>query len=529
MRQITRYFLLLSILISSPTFGQRHDPVYVDNHGVMRWSETSEKVSLFGVNYTLPFAHAFRAHDYLGVDHKDAIDADVYHMARMGLDVYRCHIWDSEICDSIGNIISTRQLETLDYLLFALNKRNIKSILTPLKFGSNGYPERNTPTPGFSDIYGKDECLNNPETWPFQERYLVQFLDHINPNTGIKYKDDPDIIAIEINNEPGHKDAVFTRSYLKTMIRAIRSTGCRKPILYNMSHNYHVTGELLEADIQGGTFQWYPSGLVANHQQQGNFLPNINSYPILFSDQKKFKNKARVIYEFDPADVGRSYTYPVMARSFREAGFQVATQFAYDPIHMAYANTEYQTHFMNLAYAPQLGLSLMIASEVFHQVPMYEDPGEYPGNMKFGDFRVSYLEDLAELVSMKKFLYTRTTATFPPANDSLSKVAGTGSSPVVSYQGTGAYFLDKLDDGIWRLEVMPDAIWVQDPFEKASLKKRVSVILWNEWDMSVSLENLGGCRGKSQYHRSCKIQTQSAAVSKGSIACGFQISMGREY
>ena len=87
-----------------------------------------------------------------------------------------------------------------------------------------------------------------------------------------------------------------------------------------------------------------------------------------------------MVYEFDPADLGRSYTYPVMARSFRESGFQLATQFAYDPMFMAFANTEYQTHYMNLAYAPQKGLSLMIASEVFHQLPMFWDPGKYPEN-----------------------------------------------------------------------------------------------------------------------------------------------------
>ena len=439
MKLKTCYLVLSILLFSIQGKSQKHTPTYVDRSGVLRWTGTQKEVSLFGVNYTLPFAHAFRAHGYLGVDYKKAIDADVYHFARMGLDAYRCHIWDSEIPDSIGNIISTPQLDALDYLLFSLQKRGIKSVLTPLKFGSNGYPEHNTPTPGFSDIYGKDACLNNPHTWSFQERYLIQFLEHVNPYTGISYMDDPEIIAIEINNEPGHKNAELTKSYLETMIGAIKSTGCRKPIFYNMSHNFHVSDQLLKADLQGGTFQWYPSGLVANHEQKGNFLPNINSYPISFSDHKQFKAKARMVYEFDPADLGRSYTYPVMARSFRESGFQFATQFAYDPMYMAYANTEYQTHFMNLAYAPQKGLSLMIASEVFHQLPMYENSGKYPGNMQFGDFRVSYLEDLAELVSEKQFIYTNTTASAPPVNKELEQIAGYGNSPIVRYQGTGAY------------------------------------------------------------------------------------------
>jgi hypothetical protein len=46
-----------------------------------------------------------------------------------------------------------------------------------------------------------------------------------------------------------------------------------------------------------------------------------------------------------------------MARSFRRAGFQWATQFAYDPMATAYANTEYQTHYVNLAYTPSKAIA----------------------------------------------------------------------------------------------------------------------------------------------------------------------------
>ena len=34
--------------------------IYVDAGGVMRWSDTKKEASFFGVNYTLPFAHAYR-------------------------------------------------------------------------------------------------------------------------------------------------------------------------------------------------------------------------------------------------------------------------------------------------------------------------------------------------------------------------------------------------------------------------------------------------------------------------------------
>jgi hypothetical protein len=70
-------------------------------------------------------------------------------------------------------------------------------------------------------------------------------------------------------------------------------------------------------------------------------------------------------------------------------------------------------------------------------------------------------------------------------------VAGVGSSPVVAYQGLGAYFLDKLEDGVWRLEVMPDAVQIRDPFERASPKKEVTRIQWQLNAMQVMLPDLG--------------------------------------
>ncbi|MDZ7680511.1 MAG: hypothetical protein U5J63_02085 [Fodinibius sp.] len=74
---------------------------------------------------------------------------------------------------------------------------------------------------------------------------------------------------------------------------------------------------------------------------------------------------------------------------------------------------------------------------------------------------------------------------------SLKHVAGVGSSPVVSYEGTGAYFLDKVQDGIWRLEVMPDAVHVKDPFAVVALDKRLTWIDWQTHAMDISVPGLG--------------------------------------
>lgn len=484
--------LVLLLLFSLVVLAQRNTDVYVDKNGVMRWGASNEEVKGFGVNYTTPFAHAYRTAKRLGIDVEKAIDQDVYHFARLGFDLYRVHVWDTEISDTLGNLLENENLRLFDYMVKKMKERGMKFVITPIAFWGNGWPEPDEPTPGFSRKYGKDACLTNPEAIKAQENYLAQFINHVNPYTGMAYKHDPDIIAFEISNEPHHRETeANVTAFISRMVKSMRSAGCKKPILYNISHSIHLVDAYFKSGIQGGTFQWYPTGLGARHELGGNLLPNVDRYSIPFTNHPKFKSSVKLVYEFDAADVGRSYIYPAMARSFREAGMQVATHFAYDPTYMAYANTEYGTHYMNLAYTPQKAISLMLASEVFHRIPMYKSFGRYPDNTSFDAFRVSYEEDLAEMVTDKQFIYTNSTDTKVPAAEKLEQVVGSGNSALIKYEGTGAYFLDKLEDGVWRLEIMPDAVWIKDPFIRTSLKQTIAVIKWREWPMNLNLPDLG--------------------------------------
>ena len=487
--KIYKIVIYIVLAINGYAYGQQS--TYVDNQGVFRWIKDKSEVRLFGINYTLPFAHGYRAINYLKKDHKEAIDKDVYHIARLGLDAFRIHVWDSEISDSIGNIISTKQLELLDYTLFKMKERGIRTIITPFKVGGNGYPEKKKYAPGFSNDLSKSDTYSGEQILEKQERYFTQFLNHINPYTGIAYKNDPDIIALEINNEPQHDNPEVATNYINRMLNVIRKTGFKNPIFYNVSERSEYVDAYCNTEIEGCTFQWYPTGLVNNKELNGNFLPNVDKYNIPFKDNPNFKNKARIIYEFDPGDTWQSYIYPAMARSFREAKFQFAAQFAYEPLDLAYANTEYQTHYLNLAYTPSKAISFMIASEVFHEMSNGQSYGRYPDNLLFGNTSLKPEKDLAIYNSKTKFLYTNNNQSEPKEIKSLEQIAGLGSSSLVYYEGKGAYFLDKLRKGVWRLEVMPDALWVNDPFEKASLKKTVAIVQWNEQLMNIKLPDLG--------------------------------------
>ena len=202
-----------------------------------------------------------------------------------------------------------------------------------------------------------------------------------------------------------------------------------------------------------------------------------------------------MIYEFDPADIMYSYMYPAMVRTFRTAGFQWITQFAYDPMDIAYANTEYQTHFLNLAYTPHKAISMKIASEAAQSLKRgasYEVIHKIRCSVK--DFQVSYTEDLSELNNGNKFYYSNT---HPYATQ---RCLTTGIHRRVwkfsccALRRYRRLFHRPSGRRVWRLEVMPDAIIVNDPFAKPSLEKEVVTIAYGAWDMaSLQLPEPGKC------------------------------------
>jgi hypothetical protein len=277
------------------------------------------------------------------------------------------------------------------------------------------------------------------------------------------------------------------------MYDVLRNAGLTKPIFYNISENWNTmqANAVSKSKAEGVSFQWYPTGLVHGKMLEGNYLINVNKYTIPSDSVAQFRNKSKMVYEFDAADIGNSVMYPAMARSYREAGMQFAAMFSYDPSQIAWSNTEYPTHFLNLLYTPSKAISLMIAGKAFHSLPRNKSFGDYPANNIFNEFRLSYDEDLSEMNDDTTFYYSNSTKTIPKNISDLAHIAGTGSSSVVKYDGTGAYFLDKVDKGIWRLEVYPDAIWIKDPFEQTSMTRQVARLLWEKRNMSINLPDIG--------------------------------------
>lgn len=446
------------------------EKVYVDKRGVIRWTSNHQEVALFGTNYCLPSACDYRAASYMGGDRKAMIVEDLDHFRRMNWDALRLCFWgDFQNTDCEGNLISNDHLDLFDLLIAEATKRDIYMLLSPIVTYDSQWPEMtDTTNTGFAKCFKKNELIHNEQAVRAQTNYLKQLLNHCNPYTGRQIKDEPNILFVEFINEPSQfpDDIKGMVKYINRMNDALRSTGCKKITFYNVSQNFGVAPAIKQSKVQGSTYAWYPEALNNNHTVSGNGLLFVDRYEQMLNPM--LDGKAKIVYEFDHTDKSSGYMYPAMVREFRRGGIQFATIFSYDMLRTASTNLGWQTQYINMVYTPQKAVSAMIAAEVMRRVPRGKHYGYYPENNVFGDFRVSYDEMLSELNSSDMFYYSNNTNTKPKDAARLEHIAGVGSSPVVQYDGTGIYFLDKQADGTWQLEVYPDIMELDDPFKMIS-------------------------------------------------------------
>jgi hypothetical protein len=492
-------FIFLAVCFASATAwceaveSRPKELIYVDSAGVLRWRTSNVEVAMLGANYCLPSASDYRTAAAVGADRKKMIDDDMTHFARMGWDALRLSFWgDWECCDKEGNLIANDHLDLLDYLIFRAKQRDLHMLFSPIVTYSSSWPGPDDPSAvGFSRYYKKEELGTNPKAIAAQVNYLTQILNHVNPYTKLALKDEPYICFVELINEPAQHPQDFegSVSYINALNDAVRATGCQKITFFNLSQDFAMAQAIAASKADGASFAWYPSGLVAGHQLKGNFLRTLDDYSPMMAPE--LANRPRVVYEYDMPDVMSGYHYPAMVRTFRSVGAQSAAMFSYDMLATAPYNLGWQTHCLNMVYTPQKAASAIIASQVMRRIPRMQPVGPYPQNTRFGDFRVSYEENLSELVSSDLFFYSNNTRSSPPAPAKLRRIVGFGSSPVVRYEGVGLYFMDKIGDGAWRLEVYPDSLQVDDPFAPTRTDRLVFKLISRAWPMRIDLPDLG--------------------------------------
>lgn len=456
------------------------------------WTADDSEVRLFGANYCLPSACDYRAAGYVGMttlaQKKSMIDEDLDHFVRLGFDAIRLSFYgDYENTNSSGNLQDNDHLDLLCYLIQQASARGIYMMLTPIIGFDSRWPESDfsssvdasgTGMARSSSFSGKWQYIYSTETpYTWANTYISELLAYTNPYTNVQLKDEPNILFIEVINEPAYSSDLITyksnltseyQTAINGYVSTIRATGCQKPVIFNVSQDIHASDIINGSNADGGSYSWYPTLIQHHYTINNNALLHTDRYSQMLDQTNYPFSKPKVVYEFDTSDLCDGYTYPAMAREFRRGGVQFAALYDYDMLRTAPYNNANRTHYFNMVYTPQKAVSAMIAAEVMRQVSAGTTNAYYPANNSFGDFRLSYDEKLAVLNDGTHYYYSNNTTDAPKNASTIEHIAGYGSSPVVDYQGTGIYFLDKVNSTTWTLEVYPDITEVSDPFTELS-------------------------------------------------------------
>jgi len=108
-----------------------------------------------------------------------------------------------------------------------------------------------------------------------------------------------------------------------------------------------------------------------------------------------------------------------------------------------------------------------------------------------GNVLVDFNNDLSLLNISERFYYSNNSYNVLPSDSKeLKHIAGYGNSKLVEYSGRGTYFLDKIADGLWKLELFPDAVWIKDPFGRNGLDDPVAKLIWKSHKIKIILPEL---------------------------------------
>lgn len=157
----------------------------------------------FGTN--ICFTGCFPTHEQA-----DKVAAEV---ARYGINVMRLHYVHhkfppGKVYPKEDSFIEPEQLERFDYLFAKLKERGIYiyfQLNIARKFGAQNGFENAGKLPFFNQ--GIDNI--EPRMVRLQKIYVRELLDHVNPYTGLKYKDEPAISMLELANENSIVSAWF--------------------------------------------------------------------------------------------------------------------------------------------------------------------------------------------------------------------------------------------------------------------------------------------------------------------------------
>ena len=312
--------------------------------------------------------------------------------ARLGLDAYRVHVWDSGDQRRRGQ--RARSGTTMSMPLITASKleqRGIRSILTPLQFGNAAYPEPGVPLEGSAARYGKQGSLGEPRVVaatgalsrpvrePHESLHRSRYAKTIptsSPSRSATSRGTSEYApTVEYINRSGGRDPQHRVEQPDLLQHESRHPG-RPGVLTPMSR----------AERSSGTRR-----ISLRAMSSTAILPYVDDYPIPFASNPEIhaqgEDRLRIRCCLTS---GARYAYPAMARTFRKAGMQFATHPPTTRCTIAPQHPSTRRTISNLAYAPQKAIRDSDRGGGSRRVPRHEDYGAHPGNTRFEGVRVSY-------------------------------------------------------------------------------------------------------------------------------------------
>ena len=222
------------------------------------------------------------------------IDAIADQYARAGFNMVRIWFYRLLVADNLWQTRKAYEIpranqERMDYLLYALKKRGIYVLLSSIA-PLYPFPKIN---PWGKDFKEKDTNLYfNQRDREGQKRFLHDLLTHVNPHTGLRLMDDPQIIAIDFNNEyDGHAWQNKQKHYWNAAFRKF------------LEERYGTFEKLAE--------KWgkYAEGKKSFQEIEFRFMGGAEEAGAFYQDRAEFVKEVYVDFYRDMRDYVRSIGY----------------------------------------------------------------------------------------------------------------------------------------------------------------------------------------------------------------------------
>ena len=451
-------------------------------------------------------------------------------LERMNCQVVRYQITPADFTDAEGNLVETFYLDMLDYAVAEAASRGIYVYLTLLNhmhlyevkesFMEATWQKGRSVDEGKAWWYQQANLMLNRKYVECSQNYIRQLLNRYNPYSRRSYNEDRNIVLIEITNEPLYlpydmvqkdehlyglfrdwlarrgleemngihypeyrKQAVL--NYLNEMHGVIRDAGAKQPIAWSCNWHRMITRfedvfeAIAESRVEVVTFCNYPG----QDKCKAPYLENpVDLTRVDFSDwfaacyhnrdwygwmlEERFRDKARIAYEFETFYNQSAYLYPAQAKLFRSLGAQMACMWHYlMPDYAQYVNG---SHMLHLKCTPRKAASFAVAGALFNSQPLYEP---YPKNSTVEDvsdnYMFSYEKDLSIFSGGEKYFYSNavTGREQPGPGPGVREIMGWSDSPLVKYDGTGVYTVSVSEHQV-SITIEPDYKWVKEPWQR---------------------------------------------------------------